>query len=375
MRRYAKAFTVALVGVSCGASAMAATPLKNGEMGFVLTAFAPAIYQAKDDCPDGLSNTIRENFLQSLAAPERADLSRPENEKTLASRWKAWALGPNNTNICAFPERFPDRGPQKIFKGSVARGLDLDGGKPDCGGGEASFISPEGQRGIDNAAYRGLGCSRNYRGVDGTAGDIVKGSNMRLSSGEQSIVLLLRGVDSLDNDPQVEVILGSTNDRPVLDSKGNFVTGTSFTLADQPRWRNLLRGRIEKGVLMTSAAPITLDRKFGHGGQMGASAEWQFHDAQLRLAFMKDGSVKGLLGGYQTPRNIMISTISGALGAATVAGIDCAADYNTLLKFADHARDPKTGQCTQASVALDVEAVPAFVFDRPTQVAAKGTAK
>ena len=48
----------------------------NGELGFILTDFAPAIYQGKDDCPQGLAGSVRENFLQTLAAPERERLSR-----------------------------------------------------------------------------------------------------------------------------------------------------------------------------------------------------------------------------------------------------------------------------------------------------------
>ena len=48
-----------------------------------------------------------------------------------------------------------------------------------------------------------------------------------------------------------------------------------------------------------------------------------------------------------------------------VAGIDCAGEYNTLKKLADGMRDPKTGQCTAISSALELKAVPAFVNDVP----------
>ncbi len=370
---------IALAGVciaslcAVGASAENPPPPARGDMGFVLTAFAPAIYQAEGDCPEGLSNTIRENYLQRLSPPERARLSRPENEQALVDLWHASVRGPNNTNLCANPEAFPDRGPQKLFRGKVAFGLDLDDGKPECGG--EPFTSPSGETGIDNQVYRVMGCTRNYRGVDGVAGDVVKGWNMRLATGEQTIVLLLRGMDSVENDDEVEVILASTNDRPVLDSRGNFVTGASFSLTDNPAWRNVLRGRISKGVLTASAPNVILDSKFGHGGQMGAHAQFEFHAARIRLAFQPDGSVKGLFGAYQTPRNILKSTIAGGLGAATVAGIDCAAEYNTLMKLADHARDPKTGQCTQVSMAYDVSAVPAFVSDSGSALPVKGDNK
>jgi hypothetical protein len=134
----------------------------------------------------------------------------------------------------------------------------------------------------------------------------------------------------------------------------------------------VLHGWIDKGVLLTEPVDIRLRRTFGHGGLRGAKSEWDLHAMRLRLTFQADGSFKGMLGAYQTPRNILYSTIAGGLGAATVAGIDCAAQYNTLMKLADGGRDPKTGQCTTVSIGLDIAGVSAFVFDRvPDKVARK----
>lgn len=341
-------------------------PPANGEMGFILTEFAPAVYQGKDDCPDGLAGTMRENYLAMLPAPQRALMSRPENDAKLVTQWKDWAHGPENTNICANPELFPDRATQATVKGKIAPGLDLDNGAGSCA--HESFTSPSGETGIDNQAYRAMGCTRNYRGIDGLAGDNFKGTNLTLATGEHSMVLLVRGVDNLEKDDAVEIILASTDDRPILDSRQNFVTGASYSVGRNPVWRNILRGRIDKGVLTTEAVDLRLRRSFGHGGQRGAKAEWELHQGRLRLVLQADGSVKGVLGAYQTPRNVMSSTIAGGIGAATVAGIDCASQYNTMLKLADGGRDPKSGQCTMVSSALDVAAVPAFVFDRPPSI-------
>ena len=49
-------------------------PPANGEMGFIFTHFAPAIYQGKEDCPEGLAATLRENYLQTQAPAERMRL-------------------------------------------------------------------------------------------------------------------------------------------------------------------------------------------------------------------------------------------------------------------------------------------------------------
>ncbi len=348
------------------AAALPAPPA-NGEMGFVLTGFAPAVYQGKDDCPDGLANTVQENYLQSLPALERARLLLKPNEPELTRKWKAYAVGPNNTNICADPELF-DHPLLKTIQGKVAPGLDLDGKNGGAGAGGCShdnFVSPTGERGVDNQVYRALGCSRNYRGIDGSAGDVVRGYNGFLATGEHSMVLLLRGVDSLVNDNDVDVVFATTGDRPILDSQRNFITGASYSVSDNPRWRNVLHGRIVNGVLTTDPHDVQLTRKVGHGGIRGANLEWQFRQGRFRLTFQPDGSVKGLFGGYQPVRSVVEMTLVGGIGAATVAGIDCAAELKTLKKMADGMRDPKTGQCTGISAALDVSAVPAFVTDRP----------
>jgi hypothetical protein len=335
----------------------------DGEMGFVLTSFYPAVHQDKEDCPDGLSGTLRENFLDTVSPAEKARLLLKENEPELTSLWKATAIGPNLTNICTNAELF-DRSREKLVKGTVAYGLDMDGSAASgstCAHDE--FVAEDGTTGIDNQAYRALGCSRNWRGVDGMAGDI-KGFNNFLATGEHTMVIRLRGVDSLKDDAEIEVLMASTDDRPVLDSKRNFITGTSFTV-NQPQWRNVTKGMIHDGVLTTLPQDMKLNRRLGHGGVRGQTSQYDLRQARLRLTFQPDGSVKGLLGAYVPPRNLIESTLVGGVGAATVAGIDCASEYHTLARLADGVKDPATGKCTAVSAAYDVAAVSAFVNDLP----------
>ena len=357
------AAALGVVTLTGAATTTTETRPAKGEMGFVFTAFAPAVYQGKDDCPEGLAGTVKENYLQSLPGAERDRLLLKTNEPELTKRWKASVVGPNNTNICSNPELF-DRPMQKTLQGKVAPGLNLDGdGAGSCA--HDNFTGVDGATGVDNQVYRAMGCSRNYRGVDGQAGDAVRGFNALLTTGEHSVVLLLRGVDSVTDDDDVEVIIGSTDDRPVLDSQRHFITGASFSFSDRdPAWRNVLHGRIVKGELTTDPADIRLKRPWGQGGVRGARSEWDLRRARLKLQFQPDGSVKGLLGAYQTPRNVILSTILGGLGAGETAGIDCAAEFATMTKLADGLRDPKTGQCTAVSMALQVAAVPAFIIDR-----------
>jgi hypothetical protein len=353
-----------------GTSAKLPVPPASGEMGFVFSNFVAAVYPGlKDNCPDGYSPRVRDNFLASLPQAEQDRLSLPANEPELTKRWKAYGFGPNNTNICTNYDKF-DHPLYKFVQGKVAYGVNLDGGKDAASGNDyvcphEKFTSPDGEPDIDNQAYRAFGCDRNWRGPDGKAGDIEPGFRGVLASGEYTIVMILRGVHSLINDDDVEVIVASSFDKPIVDTQLNFIHDASYHVVPNPRWRNVLHGRIVNGVLTTDSKDILLTRPIGLGGPKGLRQEWDFARSRLRVSFRPDGTVEGVLGGYQPFMSFMYHQVSGGAGSVTVAGIDCASQYNTMKALADGGRDPKTGQCTRISSAWKVAAVPAFVFDSP----------
>jgi hypothetical protein len=345
-------------------------PPASGVMGFVVNHFTYAVIQEKAACPDGPALRNREIFVNSLPPAEAERLQKKENEREFAQKWRATLMNSEGMNICNQYAHFPDRPLLRTVQSKFAWGLDLDG---DTGGGpkntdtcaHEAFTSPDGEKGIDNQAYRALGCKLEWRGIDGVAGDIVKGFDGFLASGEWSQVILLHGVDSLVNDPDVEVIYANTQDRPVVDSTGKFIWQASFTVSEsEGRYRNLLHGRIVNGVLTTDPKDIKL---VYFPGQNIARVSFDLQRGKLRLAFQPDGSVKGLVGGYQPIENFQGHQARGGLGTAMTAGIDCAGEHNTLKKYADGMKDPKTGQCTAISNALELAAVPAFVNDLPAK--------
>ena len=347
-------------------------PPADGVMGFVVSRFIPPIVPGKEACPGGPSPKLRDAYLASLDPAERERLSRKENEKELERNWKLTAFGPDNTNICSQPDRF-DRPLLSTVQSKLAIGLDLDRGKNGSGCAHEEFGSPSGDQGIDNQHYRVMGCKLEWRGVDGMPSDQAVGTRQFHASGEWTQVILLRGIDSLQNDDDVQVVYGNTPDRPFIDSKGNFLAGATFTISDKPpRHRNVLKARIVDGVLTTVPARIELTQTWGQGGARdirGNRGKYDFHEGMLRLTFQPDGTLKGLVGGYQPLFDAILSPSLGGAGSAVVAGIDCAAELKTLRKYADGMRDPKTGQCTGISSAMQIDAVPAFVNDvKPRQM-------
>jgi len=356
-------------------------PPADGIMGFVVQDFVPPIVPGMDACPKGTAPRLREQYLRTLPDAEQARLRLKENEKELTERWHAYGLGPNGTNICSQPDQFR-HALYPAVESRLAYGLDLDG---DAGGkagaatcAHENFQSPTGTAGIDNQEYRAMGCTLELRGKDGDGGDQLSGLRQFHSSGEWTQVILLKGVDSLIDDPDVEVIYANTADRPEIDSKGQFLRGISFTVNDTaPRHRNVLHGHIHNGVLTTDPADIALAQTWGQGGARdirGNRTRYRYRQGRLRLEFQPDGSLRGLIGGYRPVADVIVSPMLGGYGSAAVAGIDCAAELATLRHFADGGRDPGTGQCTTISSAMRIGAVPAFVTDLPATRPATGSA-
>ncbi|MBW8785594.1 MAG: hypothetical protein JF593_13315 [Novosphingobium sp.] len=341
----------------------------NGVMGFVVQDFLPPIVPGMDSCPKGTAPRLREQYLRTLPEDEQARLRLKVNEKELEDRWHGYAFGPNGTNICSQPDMF-NHPKYPTVESKYAWGLDLDNGGKDADTCQHdTFQSPAGDQSVDNQEYRATGCTLEIRGKDGSGGDALTGMKQFHNSGEWTQVILLRGIDSLVNDPDVEVIYANTADRPDLDSKGNFLRGQSFTVAEKgARHRNVLHGRIVNGVLTTDSANIFLAQTWGQGGARdirGNRSQYRFFKGRLRLEFQPDGTLRGLVGGYEPIFDVITSTSLGGPGSALVAGIDCAAELTTLKSLADGLKDPKTGKCTGVSSAMRISAVPAFVNDLP----------
>jgi hypothetical protein len=350
-------------------------PPANGVMGFVVDTFFQPVVQGKDACPQGTALKLRDAYLATLPQDERERLQRKENEAEYTRRWQAYSFGPNGTNVCSQPDMF-ERPLQRTVQSKSSWGLDLDGGSSDDTCAHENFTTPTGERGIDNQEYRAMGCTLEWRGVDGIAGDSQVGMRQFIASGEWTQVILLRGVDSLQNDNDVEVIYANTPDRPLADGKGNFLRGTTFTISDKlPRHRNVLHGKIVNGVLTTDPADIALTQTWGQGGARdirGNRTKWDYRKGRLRLAFQPDGSLVGVMGGYRPLFDVTVSPAIGGAGSAIVAGIDCAQVLTTLRHYADGLKNPRTGKCEGISSAQSIHAIPAFVNDVPaTRTAAR----
>jgi hypothetical protein len=103
---------------------------------------------------------------------------------------------------------------------------------------------------------------------------------------------------------------------------------------------------------------------------------FSLHKFHARLKINADGSLQGIIGGYQPIEEIYYACANGNINADMDFCEGGPGIYYLLKKFADADPDQKTGQNSSISIAHYLEAVPAYVVPvtntlRHSEVAAK----
>jgi hypothetical protein len=240
----------------------------------------------------------------------------------------------------------------------IARGLNLDGndgtGAPPAGTCQhKNYVSEDGRTGIDNQLYTVEGCMRGYQGHKG---QLYQYANEQRRNGQLAILLQISGIDDEKNDDSVDVTLLYSLDPMEKNGAGTAVLpDVTFRVTDKPELASFftrLHARIVNGVLLTD--PVKEMKT-----NMPLDTPVTLHNAQMRLEFLPDGSIKGVLGGYQDWRHI--ATANGSSLVESLIGTSITAMYGALKRAADGFKDPVTGECNEISSAYDIEGVPAFL--------------
>jgi hypothetical protein len=244
----------------------------------------------------------------------------------------------------------------RLYDGKIADGADLDGRRK-----KDDFHSASGQSGIDNQAWRALGCTKAFR----AAGDS-KAARQVLMSARAPTLIEVRGIDDPRNDPDVTVTILAASDALTRDARGGPLLWSSFAADPDPALRATTRGRIIDGVLTTDPVDMRLNYK-----EQIIDAPRDLRAARLRLTFNPDGSVDGRIDGYYTLDSLYASIEQMSQAGASASGISCPGVYKAIHALADGYPDPQTGRKTALSSALGFVGVPAFVAP-PERVAASG---
>ncbi len=285
---------------------------------------------AMTECPHGLNEGVREQF--KILFPDGAGARRRFVDTQLRRQVESYQ-----------PTTAPDALPFLEGEGPIAPGLDLDGVN-----GAEDFTSPEGARGIDNQMHRVLGCIANYRAPDGPIRFFE--DEMVLRENYNRIIVQLTGVDSLADDPEVDVMIFRGRDNVLVDA-GGLKALPGGTQRIDTRWGSRYirhtRGRIENGVLSTE--PVDLLYPWDAFYMPTDQFMW---GARFRLALTPE-SAEGLVAGYtdvETWYMHMLRNWSAhyqSYGKSSGPSI-----YKAMRRLADGMRDPATGANRAISSAL-----------------------
>jgi hypothetical protein len=310
-------------------------------IGYVMTDEHWALYEtpgAKQECPKGFNLGPREQF--KLLFPDNG-ANRSVVDTQLAREAAVW-----------FPSTTKEPFEFLEAQGPTALGVNLDGKI-----GPNDFTSPEGEKGIDNQLYRVIGCVRNYR-REGELGIIT--TKWRQQESFNRLIIEITGIDSLDNDDDVQVTLY----RGIGDIMMN-ATGTEYlpggTERIDRRWgKRYIRswhGSIKNGLLTTDA----VDAWIPEMGAFSDASQLFFHGMRFQLKLTPTKAV-GFLAGYADvdvwyyALNTAWATHHQSYGQSSAPSI-----YRAVRRLADGYPDPKTGQNQGISAALEVTFTQVFI--------------
>jgi hypothetical protein len=349
---------------------LSGTALAAETKNWVVSYFYDANFSdGQSDCPKGLNLSAIDFYRRDLAkagfshdAIEIALKDFP-GEGGLGQPWVPMVItrGDGRSNVYIHPETMADPGLIEVT-GRYAYGFNLDG---KGAASPSKFEDPDTHEpGINNQLYKTMGCIRSYRGLPPpgrpslpeTLWDILRDV-------APAWVIGISAPDGFARDGNVTVTFDRALERITRDASG-VVAQADMTYRIDPdlRSHNVFQGHLKGNLVTIEPADfnVIFDPYF--------LPEIRMSKARLRLVLSADGSLRGLLGGYQAISTLYYGLSSQGYAKEYAASIDVPAVYFALKRNADFDPDPRTGENRQISSAYSIEAVPAFVLRQPVGV-------
>jgi hypothetical protein len=330
---------------------------------YVLNYFYPANYYAEDTCPKGL-NPLPDVFfkrdLRILGVPEarieemfNKDYNNQNTDTTTPWISVVATRGNGKDNVYLHPTTVPDAHLMPAV-GRFAYGFNLDGrgaGSPN------SYEDPDThEKGVNNRLFRAIGCIQAYKGYPPPQPPLEAEFRWDASRAAMGAWLVSISGKDLTKDGEVTVTLETSIDPvTITDANAHLQSDMSFRVTRRPTSINVLHGWMRDGVITTEPARITMVC------DAYIQPVYEFLSGRMRLKVKPDGTLEGVLGGYQSWDTLYWSHANVGYIDERGFGIDAPALYYALRREADAYPDPKTGQNTAISAAYMIEAVPAFI--------------
>ncbi len=322
------------------------------------------------DCPKGTNPEIdwiqvlvdagytleEAKWLRNPANPTRSPV---HGQNQMAFR------GKDRANVYVNPTSTPDTGLVGV-SGTTGEGVNLDGDE------KTGFTSPTGEKGIDNNFYKCLGCWKTYRGPRRlSSGALQFNDSMRNGAWTTVIVVSGEGADPM-NDNHVKIGFYVSNDKMVKDGNGNIATDYTFRIAPHAKYEGILAARTSNGRVISTAPGDIMLRDPGY------TRDLELLRARVDLQMKPDGSLTGYVGGYRPWEPVYKGWVN-ARGPVieSLTWVQLPAVYYALRRSADYSPTGANGEKTHISLALRIDALPAFVVtpDAGKEVASVETYK
>jgi hypothetical protein len=238
----------------------------------------------------------------------------------------------------------------------IGDGFNLDGKIK-----ETDFVSPDGEKGIDNNLYRAWGCDAPWRGNGNATLDLR--ANDKMQEGLYTMVVRISGNQDPMNDSDATLEIGYSPDKIVKDARGGVAADYSYRILQAAQYTKL-KAKITNGMVESEQVEhLHTPRISWFYDQTG---DTNFTKGKIRLKIAPDGlSGTGLVGGYRNWRDLYAENTFAQDGGQQ--GVreheDHVALYYALRRNADGQYNEKTGKYDGISSVYRIRMSSAFVVD------------
>lgn len=225
----------------------------------------------------------------------------------------------------------------------------------------SDFVSPDGEKGIDNNLYRAWGCDAPWRGNGNATLDLR--ANDKMQEGLYTMVIRISGNQDPMNDSDAVVEIGYSPDKIVKDARAGIAMDYSYRILQSGQYTRL-KAKIKNGVVETEQVEhLHTPRIAWFYDQTG---DTNFTKGKIRLNIAANGLTgTGLIGGYRNWRDLYAENTFAQDGGQQ--GVreheDHVSLYYALRRNADGMYNDRTGKFDGISTVYRIKMTSAYVMD------------